>query len=154
VPALKSDRDVRSAVIRALQQDDQLDSTHISVDVAAGTVTLRGTVGQQAAKIAAIRIARGVPRVLGVLDNLRVTDAGARTDAEIAASVRADLERAKVNLTPVTIDVQGGTVHLRGSVRTLEQKQLAAEIPWWTAGVRDVVDDLLVEPASQAASSA
>ena len=152
--AVKSDPDVRYAVIHALHQDDHIDATGISVNVAAGVVTLQGTVSSEAAESEAVRVARGVSGVVDVVDNLRISAAGARTDAEIAASVLADLiQHAHVNPARVTVDVHGGTVHLRGAVRTLDEKQLASEVAWWTAGVRNVVDELRVEPSGQTAGS-
>lgn len=68
-----------------------------------------------------------------------------RSDAEIGQEVRTDLA---LNLRPATgqlaAEVRNGTVYLRGVARDLEEKQLAEEISWWTAGVRDVVNELKV----------
>jgi osmotically-inducible protein OsmY len=66
-------------------------------------------------------------------------------DDEIAREVRTDLDE-NLELAPdaITVEVRGGTVTLRGTVGNLEQKWLADEIAWWTAGVRDVVNELQV----------
>jgi osmotically-inducible protein OsmY len=153
--ALKSDWEVRQDVVQALRSDVRIDATRISADVAAGVVTLRGTVNDESERAEAVRVARGVPGVVGVVDNLRIFQAVAHTDAEIADAIFADLaQHANVNPARVTVDVHGGTVHLRGFVRSLEQKQLAGEVAWWTAGVRDVVDELRVEPPGHTTSGA
>jgi osmotically-inducible protein OsmY len=68
-----------------------------------------------------------------------------RSDAEIGREVRTDLA---LNVRPsagqLAVEVRDGTVYLRGVARSLEEKQLAEEISWWTAGVRDVVNELRV----------
>ena len=79
--------------------------------------------------------------------------AGSRTtgttvdDSAITASVKAKLVADKPsNLTRVDVDTNRGTVYLKGSVESAEQKARAEQLAWQANGVRTVVNDLQVVP--------
>jgi osmotically-inducible protein OsmY len=145
----RPDQQIADDVRAALASDVWVDERTIEVGVSNGVVYLSGTVDGYPAKSHAEAAAWGVAGVIDVVDNLTVTPPSARTDAEIAREVRSDLEK-NLRLPPdaISIDVRGGTVFLRGSVASVEQKWLADEIAWWTAGVRDVVNELKVAPTA------
>ena len=145
--SLRSDAEVRQKVIEALARAAGIDAQRIQVDVVGQVVTLRGLVPSAAAKRAATDLARQVSGVIDVRNELAIA-AGSptnRTDSEIAREVQADLARnLRFQPTRIQVEVHGGTVYLSGFVGSLEQKWLADEVAWWTAGVRDVVNDLKV----------
>ncbi len=145
----RSDQEIADDVRAALASDVWVDERTIEVTVSNGVVYLSGTVDSYPAKAHAEAAAWGIAGVLDVVDNLTVTPPSARTDAEIAREVRSDLDK-NLRLPPdaISIEVRGGTVFLRGSVVSLEQKWLADEIAWWTTGVRDVVNELKVAPTA------
>ncbi|HVC33219.1 MAG TPA: BON domain-containing protein [Chloroflexota bacterium] len=148
VPAQpRPDEQIEADVHAALAADAWVDERRVDVRVSDGIVSLAGTVDAVPARSHAEADAWGVAGVVDVLDQIVVEPPTTRTDAEIAREVRADIEKnLRVNAANVAIEVRGGTVRLRGTVTSLEQKWLADEIAWWTAGVRDVVDELKVGP--------
>jgi hyperosmotically inducible protein len=69
------------------------------------------------------------------------------SDAAITAAVKAKLTADKAsNLVRVNVDTTNGTVYLKGSVNTAEQKARAEELAKGTRGVQTVVNDLAVQP--------
>ncbi|MGH2459519.1 MAG: BON domain-containing protein [Chloroflexota bacterium] len=142
----RPDEQVAADVRAALSRDVWVDDSQVAVRVRDGVVYLSGSVEAYSAKSHAEGDAWGVDGVADVVDAIALDHKPTRADAEISREVRADLDR-NLRLEPraVTIDVQGGTVYLRGTVTTIEQKWLADEIAWWAAGVRDVVNELTVE---------
>ncbi|MBM4443443.1 MAG: BON domain-containing protein [Candidatus Rokubacteria bacterium] len=68
-------------------------------------------------------------------------------DAAITAKVKAKLttDRAK-NLFRVDVDTRQGIVHLQGTVATDEDKFQAEALARNTDGVREVKNDLVVQP--------
>jgi len=143
----RTDLDIAADVRAALTRDVWVDESKISVDVTNGVVYLAGTVDSYTEKSYAESDAWSVPGVIDVVNNIVIRPTPARSDEEIAAEVRADLARnIRIDPSKMTVEVRNGVVYLRGVVRTIEQKWLADEVAWWTAGVRDVVNELQVVP--------
>lgn len=143
--SVRSDVEMRQDVLDALARVTGVGARQIAVDVADGVVTLRGSVGSDDEKHAAMELARqvrGVADVRNLLSVLAPGDPPNRTDEEIAREVHADLTRNLCLPYDLQVDARGGTIFLRGFVRSQEQKWLADEVAWWTAGVRDVVNEL------------
>lgn len=67
-------------------------------------------------------------------------------DASVTASVKSRLvaDRA-VNLTRVDVDTNDGTVYLKGTVESAEQKTRAEQLAWQATGVKNVVNNLQVK---------
>ncbi len=149
---LRSDDQIAADVRAALSHDVWVDDRRVSVDVREGVVYLSGVVDAYAAKPHAESDAWGVDGVVDVVDGISVKNNRSRADDEIKREVIDDLER-NLRLAPdsVVVEVQRGTVYLRGTVQNVEQKWLAEEIAWWTAGVRDVVNQLTVGQAQNGA---
>jgi osmotically-inducible protein OsmY len=82
----KTDTQIHHDVIEELKWDSRVDETEVGVQVAAGVVTLTGTVTSWAKRVAAQEAARRVIGVLDVANDLKVKAAGglSRTDTEIA----------------------------------------------------------------------
>lgn len=143
--ALRSDAEVRQSIIDAFEGDARIAAGKIVVDVTHGFVVLRGTVATSYARRLAGDVAARVKGVQSVRNEIQAAGESGRTDAEIASEVGIDLAHsADLAQQPIEVEVRGGTVYLRGTVQSIEQKLLADEIAWWTAGVRDVINELVV----------
>ena len=67
-------------------------------------------------------------------------------DTAITAAVKTKLVAEKAaNLTRVDVDTNNGTVYLKGSVESGEQKARAEQLAWESKGVRGVVNQLGVQ---------
>jgi hypothetical protein len=112
----------------------------LTVSVADGDVTLRGTVVTQRDKLEATDAARRVPGVTSVKDEIEVRG---RTDAGLRADV---VEELAVGHIPASVDaeVREGTVTLTGAVDRQDHRDAAAFIAKVVPGVVDVENHIEV----------
>jgi osmotically-inducible protein OsmY len=143
-----TDRDVRvrDAVLRQLEWDPEIDAGGIGVTASKGAVTLTGTIGTYAGKLAAERAAKRVRGVRAVANDLEVRLLLDRTDADIAADVTRSLEMCGGIPSTVQGVVHHGRVTLTGQVNWLYQKRAAAKALQHIRGVRAVVNYIAVAP--------
>jgi len=144
---IKSDSQIKMDVLNELKWDSRIDETEIGVQVKNGIVTLVGTVGVYAKKIAAREASHRVHGVLDVVDELqvKVPGIGARTDTEIARAVREALEwDAFVPDEKITSTVSLGIVTLEGLVQTWTQRADAERAVRGLTGVRGVINQIAV----------
>ena len=143
----RTDQEITTDVRAALARDVRIDPTRINVNTVHGVVYLTGTVNTYAQKSCADSDGWTVPGVISVVNDVVVQPIPMRRDEEVAADVRAALAGdPRVDSTNVTASAQNGVVYLRGTVPSSEQKWRAGDDAWWTAGVRDVVNELTVVP--------
>jgi osmotically-inducible protein OsmY len=109
----------------------------VGVEVDDGEVILRGRVDSMQEQRLAIEMARLTTGVRSV-DNEMFYEPTPRNDEEIAEDVEMAL-RFDLFLShdPISVDVDDGRVTLSGDVRSLAERQRAAELAW-VAGVKDV----------------
>lgn len=143
--ARRPDQGITYDVLAALERDRFLDASRISVETTDGIVHLSGLLDSDEHRAAAERDARAVPGVAGVANEIEVRPAATWNDREVSETVMAVVASdPRIDARNVAADVQGGVVHLRGTVPTDEQKRLAAELARQAPGVRRVVDELKV----------
>ena len=145
----KSDFQIQQEVLLEIKWDSRVEATKVGVTADRGVVTLTGTVGSFAEKLAAQEAAHRVPGVLDVANDLqvKVAEGAARTDTEIAQAVRRALEwDALVPGQSIQSTVSDGWVTLAGSVAYLRQGQDALRAVRNLAGVRGVTNQLRVVP--------
>jgi len=148
-PSLPSDDDIRDSIQSALRWDPELYSFKIDVDVSAGWVTLEGTVDAYWKKIRAERVITDVWGVLGVTNKLAVVPEGDITDERIAEDIVDAIDRnLNIDVDNVDVKVEEGDVTLTGTVSTLAAKSAAYDAALYTIGVRNVMNNLIVEPLS------
>jgi len=67
-------------------------------------------------------------------------------DVEIAEDIRLAMIKKNVHrLRRVDVQVEDGSVVVTGNVSTFYEKQLATSCCWQTAGIRRVVNELVVD---------
>jgi osmotically-inducible protein OsmY len=145
----KTDSEIQQDVLRELRWDTRVDETDVGVEVDSGIVTLTGTVSSWAKRVAAQEAAHRVRGVLDVADDIQVKVPGTPglTDAEIARSVRQALEwDVFIPDEGVRSTVTNGTVTLEGDVDYGHQRHDAERAVRNLAGVRSVVNRILVKP--------
>jgi len=141
-----------------------------------GALALEGEVSSVAEKKLALLLAARSTGASRIADRIRVRPAAPVGDKEMRARLRGvlagdadftDLELREdvaagilaTKFEPVAgapeprgridIEVEGGVIILNGSVPTLVRKRLAGALAWRIAGVRDVVNGLVVEPPEE-----
>jgi len=116
---------------------------HVNVTSYNRYVLLTGEVFDEAARVEIEKIARGVPNVLGVTNDLQVagqSSMGARSnDTYLTSKVKTRfLDSGKFNAIHVKVVTESGVVYLLGQV-TPKEAEDAVELARTTGGVRKVV---------------
>lgn len=138
-----TDADIRQAATDALMYDPRVYSFTPKVDVMDGMVTLRGTVDNLKAKNAAAQDASNTVGVWYVDNRLKVQPLIAVSNAAIMNDVSSAFERdPMLHDYDLFIDVDNGTVTLRGRVKSLYERSEAEEVASRITGVSQI-DNLI-----------
>ena len=139
---------VQDAVREALDKDSHLPHpSEVAVLFEDGVVTLRGTVGSFAQRIAAVRDARKVPGVDYVDDQIEVRflDPDTRSDAEVRGFVLQGLASDDdVPADLIDVKVTDGLVTLSGEVSYQFQSDAAYDDTTEVFGVIGITNDIRV----------
>lgn len=147
-PTMRTDTDIQQDVLRALNEDPRLDDATIRVTVDRGVVTLTGTVGSHALKLAAQEAAHQVHDVHDVANDVRVQapDPQALTDTMLAHEVRRALEwHVRVPDERIRSTVSDGWVTLDGTVEFPHERADAERAVSQITGVCGVTNNIEVE---------
>ena len=146
--ATLTEKDVRlrDAVAQQLEWDPAVDASGIGVTSRGGAVTLTGSIDTYAGKLAAERATKRVSGVRAVANDLEVTLAAGRTDADIAADAATMLKLHHEVPDSVQAAVHHGHVTLTGTVDWHYQRMQAEKVVRYIRGVRQVADRITVVP--------
>jgi hyperosmotically inducible protein len=142
------DTTITAKVKNALGESPEVKARKIDVDTVEGAVILTGVVETEEEAQKAVEIARAVPGVREVKNNLQV---GSRSwgqafdDKVIGSKVKAKLiKEPGIRSLNIDVDVNKGVVTLTGKVGYQHQKDRVMEIARTTSGVVEVVDNIMV----------
>ncbi|MDH5256271.1 MAG: BON domain-containing protein [Gammaproteobacteria bacterium] len=141
----RTDGQIRADVIQALRDDPRVGGAELGVHVSGGVVTLAGTAGSWAVKMAAQDIARRVPGSTGVRNWIvfPMADGAGLGDADVARAVRQALERDLPALgSRVSCTVSAGWVTLEGAVDHWKQRGAVEQVVRELPGVLGVANQL------------
>jgi len=147
-PASLPDEDIRKNIEAALKQDPATESYQTSVAAQDGIVTLTGSLASYAEKQLVTRVAEGVKGVKEVRNQITIAYQAKRSDAEIAADLKAVLQWGDIwiNGDLITPVVKDGQVTLTGTIGSAISKSRAYDDAW-VNGVTSVDDSgLKVDP--------
>jgi osmotically-inducible protein OsmY len=138
-----------SAVKAKLTAEDPDSATTLGVASRDGTVTLRGSVRDAAARSRVVGAAHKVSGVKNVVDDLRIDPHGPRparfvADAALATRV-ATAYTAQAGFQHVTVTVDHGVATLAGTVADAKTKERIVAAARGTSGIRNVVDRIRVQ---------
>src|SRR5262245_16380275 len=144
----EADLKLRTAVVKQLDWDPDVDASAIGVSAAEGVVTLTGFIDTYAGKLAAERAAKRVRGVRVVANDVDVRLRIERSDADIAADVALALRFRPDLADRVQATVHNGHVTLTGHVVWLVHKRQAESSVRHVPGVRGVVNHIVVAPVA------
>ncbi len=139
--ATRTDEQIARAVSNHIEWNWLVPKT-IKVQVTDGVITLEGTVEWQYQKKEA---EEGLLRLIGVKSirnwitvNPKASAVGVKSKIEDALK-----RNAEIDATHIKVETSGGTVTLRGNVRSLVQRQEVEDAAWAAPGVVKVENDLM-----------
>ncbi|MGO9323566.1 MAG: BON domain-containing protein [Terracidiphilus sp.] len=143
------DQDVTSAV-RAKLNKSQFKDVQVNVD-ANGVATLSGTVSDYENKADADKIAHKVKGVSAVRNDIQVSGPDV-PDAQLEKTLIDKISSVSIGygnvFDAISISVQNGVVTLSGHAHDYPNRDSALAVASTTPGVKDVIDDISVDPVS------
>lgn len=148
-PSAAAQQDV-AAQVRAKLEKKQYKDVQVSVN-ANGIATLSGTVSMYEYKADADKVAHKVRGVTAVRNSIEVAGPSV-ADSKLQQSLGEKLAYDRVGygnvFDAITLKVQDGVVTLGGSALDYPSRDSALAVVSTTPGVKDVIDEITVDPAS------
>jgi osmotically-inducible protein OsmY len=147
---MKTDTQLQQDVMAELQWEPSVHAEQIGVAVKDGVVTLAGHVSSYAEKWNAQRATQRVTGVkaLAVEMDVKLSNLGMHTDAEIASTVQKVLDwNGSLPHNGVTCMVEGGWITLWGAVQWQYQSSSAENSVRELMGVKGVSNQISIKPA-------
>jgi osmotically-inducible protein OsmY len=144
-PFKKTDADIASAAVNALQQRVDVPDEKIKLTVKNGWIILEGNVDWYYQKNAAELAVKYLSGVKGVTDHIQVKPQV--STLEVKEKIEDALKRnAEVDARRISVQAIDGKVTLTGNVRSWFEKQEAATAAWAAPGVKEVNNQIAVVP--------
>ena len=143
--AVAGDIELAKRIRSILDWYQTIPGDRIRAEVVDGAVTLTGSVEWNDHRKAAERAIRSLVGVRSV--SSRITLSPRRAPSDFADQLREAIRRqSSLSQARITVHCDGNEVYLEGTVPTLLGRKLASDIVWRHPSVREVYNNLRVEP--------
>lgn len=147
LPAIdqRPDPDIARDAVAALKSQLPISHDKIKVIVKDGWITLEGVAEWQYQKTTAENAVRKIKGVKGVTNVIQLEPVVQPTD--IQRKIQEAFKRsAEVDANRITVEAKGSEVILKGTVRSLKEREEAERVAWSAPGVTHVEDRIVVSP--------
>ncbi len=140
----KTDAEIAEAIVLSLRWNVQLPDEKIMVKVEDGVVSLEGEVEWEYQRRDA---RRAIEKLAGVrsINNFLIVKPSVKPDNIKEKITEAFVRSATIDAGKISVETDGGKVTLRGTVRTIGERDDAENAAWSAPGVTSVKNDLVIE---------
>lgn len=140
-----SDSEIKYSIENMLKWDNRIDSSKINLTVNERVITMEGIVDAFWKRSAVENIAFSISGVVDVINKLNVVWTNGQNDERIAEAIQNALKMSPlVNSDEIIVEVKKGIVTLRGRVKSLISKRIAADKATYTEGVVGINNHIIV----------